>query len=156
MLTRIGLLSSRALFNASSPHGYQSTGLWACCSRYGLVSRARRFGITCVVELRMSEANANFTLGRIARTFFLWPVGSRLWTAASRLWGAASRLWTARTGQHYFFFSVTARYFSRADTIEGAWGRGALISRVRPASSTAREVLLPKAPIFVPFCLNFG
>src|ERR1700744_2861745 len=49
-----------------------------------------------------------------------------------------------------------ARYFSSAETMEGAWGRGALMSRVRPASSTAREVLLPKAPIFVPFCLNLG
>ena len=30
--------------NASSPHGYQSTGLSACWRRYGLVSSARRFG----------------------------------------------------------------------------------------------------------------
>src|SRR5207237_6729002 len=36
----------RARANASSPHGYQSTGLWACCSRYGLVSLARRFWLT--------------------------------------------------------------------------------------------------------------
>ena len=36
--------SPRARANASSPHGYQSTGLWACCSRYGLVSPASRFG----------------------------------------------------------------------------------------------------------------
>src|SRR6185437_12146863 len=56
----------------------------------------------------------------------------------------------------YFFLIVTARYFSSAETMEGAWGCGALISSVRPASSTAREVLLPKAPILVPFCLNFG
>ena len=34
---------SRAAANASSPHGYQSTGLCACCSRYGLCSAARRF-----------------------------------------------------------------------------------------------------------------
>src|SRR5207253_9695147 len=31
----------RALANASSPHGYQSTGLWACSSRYGLFSCMR-------------------------------------------------------------------------------------------------------------------
>ncbi len=38
MLRRIGLSCSRAAANASSPQGYQSTGLSACCSRYGLVS----------------------------------------------------------------------------------------------------------------------
>ena len=37
--------SARASANASSPHGYQSTGFSACCSRYGDVSEARRFGI---------------------------------------------------------------------------------------------------------------
>src|ERR1700744_5917463 len=38
----------------------------------------------------------------------------------------------------------------------GAFGCGALISNNKPASSTAFKVLVPKAPIFVPFCLNFG
>src|SRR5579871_4385140 len=56
----------------------------------------------------------------------------------------------------YFFFTPPERNFSRAETMEGACGRGAFISSVRPASSTAREVLLPKAPILVPFCLNLG
>src|SRR5690606_12922457 len=42
MLRRTGLSSRRAVENASSPHGNQSTGLCACCSRYGLVSRASR------------------------------------------------------------------------------------------------------------------
>ena len=28
---------------ASGPQAYQSTGLWACCSRYGLDSSTRRF-----------------------------------------------------------------------------------------------------------------
>src|SRR5438046_10619617 len=40
----MGLSSLRAFAKASSPHGNQSTGLWACWSRYGLVSWARRFG----------------------------------------------------------------------------------------------------------------
>src|SRR5579862_1926776 len=40
---KIGLSSCLALANASSPHGYQSTGLRACCNRYGLFSPARRF-----------------------------------------------------------------------------------------------------------------
>src|SRR5438445_13369023 len=38
-----------ALANASGPQGYQSTGLWACCRRYGLVCWARRlvcFGLS--------------------------------------------------------------------------------------------------------------
>ena len=43
MLRNIGLFSLRAFWNASSPHAYQSTGLCACCSRYGDFSRARRF-----------------------------------------------------------------------------------------------------------------
>ena len=37
-----GLPSSRAFANASSPHGYQSTGFSRCWWRYGLVSAARR------------------------------------------------------------------------------------------------------------------
>src|SRR5881397_2862066 len=41
-----GLSSVRARTKASSPHGYQSTGLWACWSRYGLVSRPSRFSLT--------------------------------------------------------------------------------------------------------------
>ena len=34
----------RARDSASSPHGYQSTGLSLCCSRYGELSPPRRFG----------------------------------------------------------------------------------------------------------------
>src|SRR5215218_5990882 len=43
--SRTGLSSSRALFNASSPQGYQSTGLSLCWSRYGLVSFASLLAI---------------------------------------------------------------------------------------------------------------
>src|ERR1700688_3285396 len=39
---RMGLLPCWAARRASPPHGYQSTGLSACCLRYGLVSAARR------------------------------------------------------------------------------------------------------------------
>src|SRR2546422_2133139 len=42
MERKIGRSSSRARPSASGPHGYQSTGLWACWRRYGLVSPARR------------------------------------------------------------------------------------------------------------------
>src|SRR5918996_2446527 len=44
--SRIGRSSSRARSSAASPHGYQSTGLSACWSRYGEVSCASRLGIT--------------------------------------------------------------------------------------------------------------
>src|SRR6476646_10784008 len=39
----MGLFSWRAVANASSPHGYQSTGLCACWRRYGDFSWANRF-----------------------------------------------------------------------------------------------------------------
>ena len=45
MLSRMGLSSSLDRCSASSPHGYQSTGLLACCNRYGLVSLASRLGM---------------------------------------------------------------------------------------------------------------
>ena len=45
MLRNIGLSDSFASANAASPHGYQSTGLSLCCSRYGEVSCTSRFGI---------------------------------------------------------------------------------------------------------------
>src|SRR6266542_4559540 len=53
MLSMIGLSSARALANASSPHGYQSTGLWACCKRYGLVSLISRLAM----EPRFEESS---------------------------------------------------------------------------------------------------
>src|SRR6267143_2966506 len=43
MERKIGLFSFRALAKASSPHGYHSTGLCACCRRYGDFSCASRF-----------------------------------------------------------------------------------------------------------------
>jgi len=39
----MGLSSALAFANASSPHGYQSTGLWACCNKYGEVEFERWF-----------------------------------------------------------------------------------------------------------------
>src|SRR5258707_15544922 len=39
---RMGLFCCLAASKAWSPQGYQSTGLSACCNRYGLVSAARR------------------------------------------------------------------------------------------------------------------
>ncbi len=45
MLKKMGLSSPRAFCNASGSQGYQSTGLYMCCRRYGLVSLIKRFGI---------------------------------------------------------------------------------------------------------------
>src|SRR5580693_5823465 len=42
MERKMGLFSRRARSKAASPHGCQSTGLCACCSRYGLFSCDRR------------------------------------------------------------------------------------------------------------------
>src|ERR1017187_2132288 len=47
---KIGFSSRLAASNASSPQAYQSTGLLACCSKYGLRSRARRFAIRLIVS----------------------------------------------------------------------------------------------------------
>src|SRR5215213_8160545 len=51
METSSGLSSSRARANASSPHGYQSTGFSACWSRYGEVSRASRLATGRVLSM---------------------------------------------------------------------------------------------------------
>src|SRR6266496_1141542 len=67
MLRRIGLSSLRERLSASSPHGYQSTGLSRCWRRYGLVSPARRLGIV----LRHLECHReNFPLARESEHLF--------------------------------------------------------------------------------------
>src|ERR1700730_6055572 len=43
---KIGLFSSRALAKPTSPQENQSTGLWACWSRYGDFSRMSRLGFS--------------------------------------------------------------------------------------------------------------
>jgi hypothetical protein len=60
MLKRIGRFSLRARPSASGPHGYQSTGLLACCNKYGLVSWAKRLGIV------RSELERQFALNRLS------------------------------------------------------------------------------------------
>ena len=42
-----GLFLRAAFWNASGPHGNQSTGLWACCRRYGDFSWMRRLVNLC-------------------------------------------------------------------------------------------------------------
>ena len=60
MDSRIGTSRSRAASSASGPHGYQSTGLSLCCSRYGEVSPARRLGMQPRLEaLRADAAQAD-------------------------------------------------------------------------------------------------
>ena len=46
--TNTGLSRRFASANASSLHGHQSTGLSACCLRYGELSVARRFGMAAL------------------------------------------------------------------------------------------------------------
>src|SRR6266404_384530 len=58
MLRRIGLFSLLAFSNASSPHGYQSTGLWACWSRYGLVSWIKR--LVCAVAIELTSFGSDY------------------------------------------------------------------------------------------------
>src|ERR1700730_11738033 len=57
--SRIGLPVLRACASASSPHGYQSTRLSACCCRYGLVSLARRLGMSQEVMRAKGFGNAD-------------------------------------------------------------------------------------------------
>src|SRR5574341_921874 len=67
MLSRIGRFSSLARRSASSPHGYQSTGLWACWSRYGLVSWIKRL----VCRGTVCWSISTYPL------FATWPHGTR-------------------------------------------------------------------------------
>src|ERR1022692_2448053 len=50
MLRKIGFCSAFAFAKASSPQGYQSTGLYACSSKYGLFSLMSRLGflVPCI------------------------------------------------------------------------------------------------------------
>src|SRR5262245_37301562 len=41
----MSFFSLRAFSNASGPQGYQSTGLCACCNKYGLLSFESRFAV---------------------------------------------------------------------------------------------------------------
>src|ERR1700730_8353863 len=52
----MGLSSERERSRASGPHGYQSTGLCACWSRYGLVSWINLFVWLCVVILILDSS----------------------------------------------------------------------------------------------------
>src|SRR6187402_848020 len=67
MLSRIGLSSRRARSSASGPHGYQSTGWWACWSRYGLVSRARRLRPSCGIWLELYRFRRPPNIAELAR-----------------------------------------------------------------------------------------
>src|SRR5512140_287012 len=63
-----GRSNALALENASSPHGYQSTGLWACRRRYGDDSAPRRFtGLTCGLSPRADPSRTGKELDRASR-----------------------------------------------------------------------------------------
>src|SRR5262245_55250888 len=57
MERKIGFPSCFAFASASGPQGNQLTGLCACCSRYGLVSFARRF-VCCGSALTATSGNS--------------------------------------------------------------------------------------------------
>src|SRR6478672_7099671 len=61
-----------------------------------------------------------------------------------------------KVGRSYPFLLSADKNCSSADTMDGVLGCGATMLSFKPASSMAFDVLEPKAPITVPFCLNFG
>src|SRR5690242_2942735 len=68
MERRIGRSSARARASASSPQAYQSTGLWACWSRYGLVSSIRRFGMLALPLYSDCWLLVRYTPGEMSAT----------------------------------------------------------------------------------------
>src|SRR6188768_4170287 len=58
---KIGLFSSRAFANASSPHGSHSTGLSACWRRYGDFSAASLLPIIHPIDLPSKAKEGRFT-----------------------------------------------------------------------------------------------
>src|SRR5438105_15907239 len=72
----MGLSSRRAFSNASSLQGYQSTGLCACCCRYGLFSATKRLdnSVRLLAFIRSGHVAcripANVRLWRLPDGFF--------------------------------------------------------------------------------------
>ena len=85
MLRKIGRSRSVARASASGPHGNQSTGLWACWRRYGLVSPARRLGMS----------------GWYARVWLQCRDAPRPCPAAGCRGPARGRLWRPRPERHH-------------------------------------------------------
>ena len=89
--------------SASGPHGYQSTGLCACWSRYGLVSPARRFVWRCSVDPSGvmprwygNEAVGTVTCGRVEALAGAWAGrrgagGAGAWAGRRGVGGAGQR-----------------------------------------------------------------
>src|SRR5438477_12323441 len=67
-LSSTGLSSAFALANASSPHGYQLTGLSWCCRKYGLVSDASRFMMSRSIALPVFADLPPYSGGRSAKS----------------------------------------------------------------------------------------
>src|SRR3990170_2062559 len=78
MLTSTGRFSLPAFSNASSPQGYQSTGLCACWSRYGLVSRKSRF-----VYFARPSGRRCLVLGRYPSPLFFLACSNRSTSSGS-------------------------------------------------------------------------
>src|SRR5215203_2338642 len=92
--SRMGLSSSRALRRASSPHGYQSTGLFLCWSKYGLVSLASLLATASLLPPPGTACSCEHL--RIARRFAprstLRPAAYAFSTSACQHFGLGSSL----------------------------------------------------------------
>src|SRR5215510_6947836 len=75
MESKRGLFSARAFSNASGPHGNQSTGLWACWSKYGLVSWMRRL-VCCPLMISLSVLQS---LSAVPAAYALFQQGHGQW-----------------------------------------------------------------------------
>src|SRR5688500_3385128 len=173
MLSRIGRFSSRARSSASEPQGYQSTGLLACCRRYGLVSLARRFGIGSLVPVhvvcpdpRKRRALARRAGSRHGRGTRIHPSRS-LMTTVPRDLDAYLTEHDGRIHTELFEFlripSVSARSEHNADTARAAeWVATSLRNAGLSASvhATAGHPIVlgewRKAPAGAPTVLIYG
>ncbi len=71
MLRKMGLFSSFAFCNASGPQGYQFTGLWACCSKYGLMVSINR--LVCFVAVSCMLVFSSSVWAVLAQTKSIMP-----------------------------------------------------------------------------------
>ena len=78
--------------NASSPHGHHSTGLSACCRRYGELSAARRFGMPAAYHAALGCA------GCVRRSSWPWSSGPRARPCRTAPRSRRSRARAARHG----------------------------------------------------------
>src|SRR6185295_13756700 len=146
MLRRTGLFSRRARPSASSPHGYQSTGLWACWRRYGLLSPARRL----VGRGAGDEASCDMRRFLRSRATGRPPgrgtggqsigAGER---APRRAAGSSRRRGTARSRSHERAGTTRSRPYEGAVLARSSSSARARSARSRPLGRAGGAELLP-------------